>query len=386
MSIQTVEDIKDRFLDEQRNIEDYLRFLEFKISDLNSELSNIEQLIVKYGFFESNIRNYLSHSVNTILDKTEYRFKEMYVLKPKIEERQLKIHEKLKQIHYPEKLDSIDIRSELGELIFGIKERFQEEGSDHTFVRLKEKYMIQLQSQMHNMRLDYYYIDSIKDVESAVEYVFNSAEYLVLDNEYNDLMFILGKLKQIEIMIKMLNKEEQLSIVRQGFILIMTVFDATIFDLIRISLHKNFFKLIGFFGKNEKIPIDGLKEFEDFESFKECLIEDQLHKKYVKDILSILKKLNVVISEDKSNDDYSKLIELINRRNIHIHNRGIVDDKYLEKNNKDQHVFNIYGFSLGDYAKIDNQYWKETNRLCRSCVMGIYTWITEQNCLLDTAT
>jgi len=126
LSIQTAEDIKDRFLDEQRNIEDYLRFLEFKISDLNSELSNIERLLVKYGFSRSNIRNYILQPANAILDKTVLKFKEMFALKPEIEERLLKTHEKLKQISYPEKLDTIDIRSELGEAIWAIKERFQE--------------------------------------------------------------------------------------------------------------------------------------------------------------------------------------------------------------------------------------------------------------------
>ena len=42
-------------------------------------------------------------------------------------------------------------------------------------------------------------------------------------------------------------------------------------------------------------------------------------------------------------------MEMIERRNIHLHNKGFVDNKYFDS-------FNIYKFNIGDYAYIDNEY------------------------------
>lgn len=42
-------------------------------------------------------------------------------------------------------------------------------------------------------------------------------------------------------------------------------------------------------------------------------------------------------------------MEMIERRNIHLHNKGIVDEKYCG-------FFNIYHFCDGEYAFIDDKY------------------------------
>ena len=42
---------------------------------------------------------------------------------------------------------------------------------------------------------------------------------------------------------------------RQGFILLMTAFDAALFDLVRTKLQKDFFRLIPSLGKNEKVSV-----------------------------------------------------------------------------------------------------------------------------------
>ena len=77
---------------------------------------------------------------------------------------------------------------------------------------------------------------------------------------------------------------------------------------------------------------------------------------------------------------------MILRRNVHIHNRGIVDERYLDKNIKEIPQFNVYGFELDDYAKIDNKYWKEAIRLSKNCVEGITDWIENKNCIVSVAT
>jgi len=42
-------------------------------------------------------------------------------------------------------------------------------------------------------------------------------------------------------------------VLRQGFLLLMTAFDAAVFDLVRIAFRKKFFQIIGTFGKQEGI-------------------------------------------------------------------------------------------------------------------------------------
>lgn len=49
------------------------------------------------------------------------------------------------------------------------------------------------------------------------------------------------------------------------------------------------------------------------------------------------------------------LMEMIERRNIHLHNKGIVDKKYCS-------FFNIYHFHEGEYAFIDNKNESSRNR------------------------
>ena len=385
MKNDSANNIKDRFVEEQKNIEEYLRFLEYKISVLNSDLQKIEQLLEKHKILETGYRSYHLLLQDDKAKKEEIRYREIVENKAKIDTRLIEINNKLKKTSYPEKLNTVDIRTELGELILAIKERIQ--GSDRTdFKAIRQEFVERLKPNEKELRLDLYYIKSIENVESAVNYAIESASYLTLKEEFDDFLFIVGSLKHIDIMIRMSSKDEQLSIVRQGFILLMTVFDATIFDLMRIALNKNFFKLIGFFGKNDKISLDTLNNYNTFDDLKNSLIEKQLKKKYIKDVLLILEKINVNLTEDKKKDDLAKLVELILRRNVHIHNRGIVDERYLDKNIEEIPQFNVYGFKLDDYARIDNKYWREAIRLSKNCVEGITDWIENKNCIVSVAT
>ena len=63
------------------------------------------------------------------------------------------------------------------------------------------------------------------------------------------------------------------------------------------------------------------------------------------------------------------------RRNIHVHNRGIVDGKYLEKNESGKPRYNVYGLSEGTVAHIDSAYWERANRLSINCVSLIADWV-----------
>ena len=90
-------------------------------------------------------------------------------------------------------------------------------------------------------------------------------------------------------------------------------------------------------------------------------------KDYVKDLLVLLSnewKVQCVESGQK----FERLIEIVLRRNIHVHNRGIVDERYLgEKKNLDK-------LKLGDVAYINEAYWQMANEICCVCVHNVGAW------------
>ena len=63
-----------------------------------------------------------------------------------------------------------------------------------------------------------------------------------------------------------------------------------------------------------------------------------------------------------NNNEFSYIIENIERRNIHVHNSGVINKHYLKCI-----VENIYGYEDGQYANIDRDYfikcYKNLNQL-----------------------
>ena len=209
--------------------------------------------------------------------------------------------------------------------------------------------------------------------EDIVDFAIQSAIYLLKTRKFNELQFVTEKADEIEIALKMLKPETEINVLRQGFILLMTIFDATVFDLARVALQKDFFRLIGVFGKQDKVSLESFGKYADFEKFKEETIEDQLKTKYLKDVFSILESQHV---EYITANGYEAihLKEMVQRRNIHIHNRGRVDDKYLEKDNNGAPRYNIYNLAVGSIAHVDVEYWNMANALCRNCVENLANW------------
>jgi hypothetical protein len=131
-------------------------------------------------------------------------------------------------------------------------------------------------------------------------------------------------LTDMQVLLRLVSPDAEINILRQGFILLMTAFDAAVFDLVRIKLRKDFFALIGAFGKSEKVSLQEISEAGSFESLRDQVVEKQLKIRYVKDLLGLLQGLGVKCVHEANGDTFGHLIELVLRRNVHIHNRGIV--------------------------------------------------------------
>jgi hypothetical protein len=192
------------------------------------------------------------------------------------------------------------------------------------------------------------------------------------------LQHALDQFEELQLIARYATPDAETNLLRQGFILLTTAFDATIFDLMRTKLRKDFFGLIGVFGKTgkqqDKVSLEDFAEAGSFQALRDEIIEEQLKKRYIKDLLFILDHLNVECVDKVAGDRYIQLIELAQRRNIHVHNGGVVDEKYLEADDKGTPKFNIFNLKLGDAAPIDEAYWGQANRLCKNCVARVAAW------------
>jgi hypothetical protein len=68
------------------------------------------------------------------------------------------------------------------------------------------------------------------------------------------------------------------------------------------------------------------------------------------------------------------LIEMALRGNVHVHNRGVVDERYLERDQNGRPKYNLCNLSLGDVARIDKSSWEMANRQSASCVKRVADW------------
>lgn len=156
---------------------------------------------------------------------------------------------------------------------------------------------------------------------------------------------------------------------RQAFISLMATFDATVFDLVRTALNSRFFELASAFD-NESVSIADILKEADFGSFTTKFVERQLQPMYIGSLLSKVRHHWKVEVANISSDPkaYERLQEMVNRRNLHIHNRGIVNQRYLDKK------LNLDRFTLGDYAVVDEPYWNDATDKTLYCVRELADW------------
>jgi hypothetical protein len=201
------------------------------------------------------------------------------------------------------------------------------------------------------------------------------AKHIQVRRQVDAMVYAQEQFADLELLARVSRPDAEVNVLRQGFLLMMTAFDAAVFDLVRIAFRKKFFQLIGTFGKQEKVSLEGIGEAGSFETLRDQIIEEQLKKRYVKDLLGLLQAPDLSLVDEKNGDRHVQLIELVLRRNVHVHNRGEVDERYLEADPQSKKPkYNLYNFKLGDIACIDMPYLEMANRLCENCVDRLADW------------
>lgn len=208
---------------------------------------------------------------------------------------------------------------------------------------------------------------SLPEKRRIISEALQNARYTKFRDMNGSLYHMLDRFQAIKAIAKLAGRDAMVDILRQDFILLITAFDAAIFDLVRVKLRKDFFKLISSLGKNEKVTFQDVADAGSMEALRDQIIEGQLKKRYVKDLLLLLEhEWNVPCIAP--NQKFERLLELVLRRNIHVHNRGIVDERYLGEKK------NLYRLKLGEVASIDQEYWQLAGELCCVCVHNVGAW------------
>lgn len=360
--------LRNRFHEEHQYLHKYVEYLQFKTAVTRAEIGEIANILSRYGFTALEIPTIWMSDKPLTLDELETYQGQINAIREKIESANQEIIEEINLFKFPKKGISIDVRSFEGELTQYMIDALEGDISPERVESVRQDAIRDNQD-----------IAAMNDEEPAEESTFDdaiqNAIFILKSRKMYALEYVLEKSEEIDIAIRMLRPEAEINVLRQGFILLMTIFDATMFDLMRVAISKDFFRLIGTFSKQDKISLESFSKYNTFDRFRDDIIEEQLKAKYLKDVFSILDNQKVQYIDDRSGFKSIHLKEMIQRRNIHIHNRGRVDERYLERDNNGKPKYNVYDFNLGSIAHIDFQYWEMANRLCKDCIDHVANWV-----------
>lgn len=209
--------------------------------------------------------------------------------------------------------------------------------------------------------------------KAVIRHAIKQVEYERLCEKTNWLRQALIHFERMRFAARLQAPGAEVNIFRQGFLLLMTAFDAAAFDITRAALREHFFRIIASLGKKETIPLKQWSDFKSHEDFRDQCIEHQLKSFYLKELLSALRRSGVPYTTDEA--EIIHVTEMIQRRNVHVHNRGIVDERYLERDERGAPKYNIFNYRLGEIAAIDTPYWERANKLTAECVRNLAAWV-----------
>lgn len=248
----------------------------------------------------------------------------------------------LKEKTLPDIAQNVDIREPIGEVIQYCVETL-EDGDYLDVPGLKEE----LAEIDITNGVDYRLYEF---TEEQIKQIIESA-YIIKDYRFNAKLEeqdeIINSLKTT---IKLVDNSSSSNIFRQSFINVFSIFDAYVFEHLKKYFYENPNELEKFLdNKNSekvKLTLEETLVFHNISDLKIYMVEKSFAGRYLSELIG---KLNKYKPNIFMNVDYPLLMEMIERRNIHLHNKGFADSKYCNS-------FNIYKLNIGDYAYIDSEY------------------------------
>lgn len=201
----------------------------------------------------------------------------------------------------------------------------------------------------------------VEDYESILEFMRCTLHNEEIEEKESELF----EYQELQTLYGIFDEKAPINIYRQSFILLLTAFDAVVFDLAKVLFSNKFFEIAPFINYDKKFSLADIAKYENYEEFSEKTIELVVSGKYIADLLEIIYKYNKDIFNIAGVDCYSTLMEIVQRRNLHVHKKGIVDEKYFTKGNGSE-----LGLHIGDYAVIDDAYFNKALDLLEKFVEG----------------
>jgi len=191
---------------------------------------------------------------------------------------------------------------------------------------------------------------TIEDYQSVMIYM----RCKLFNDEIDEFESDLYEYQELQTLYSIFDDYAPINIYRQSFILLLTAFDAVVFDLSKKIFTSNFFEIAPFINYDKKFTLSDISKFENFEEFSSQTIETVISGKYIADLLEILYKYKNSIFVVDEKDSFAEILEIVQRRNLHVHKKGIVDEKYFSKGNGSE-----LGIQKGEYAVINDQYFNK---------------------------
>lgn len=363
-------DIVSRFCSEQETIQKFVIFLQRKLVVYKNDISRLCQVLARYGFIDNewSARN-LDQREPLSYDLFQRLRGDIAAARPDIQHTLREAPAELAELGIPALLsETYQISQFDSDLIHYFLDYLliNDESEEHREFAV-EFALEELEADHDRLSLD--------ELREIVNRIAEALPYLLAERKLSDLNEVAEVIDEMEMIARTSEQDAEINTLRQSFILLMTAFDAAVFDLVTLALEKDFFHQIGCFAEKEKLALDKLFDYSGFDELRDAVIEKQLKSKYLKDLLWILNAKDVSLVAVSTGDEFISLVELVQRRNLHIHNRGYVDARYLEKDENGTPRYNIYNLAEGTLAPIDKPYLEKANRLCQNCVKRVAVWV-----------
>jgi len=189
----------------------------------------------------------------------------------------------------------------------------------------------------------------------------------LFDNMQDALESCILELGKIRAGINAIDALSNLNLFRQSFILTVALFDALFSDALKLIILRNFMDFISANKKHVQNKVEDLFGYSTFELFQEAMTNNIINNSQIRLLIKMLYNFNKNYFVVDSNDIFSDVTEILARRNVHLHRKGIADEGYFE-----QAACATYSFSNGDYLPIDHTYYNHVYETLNAFMSNLY--------------
>ena len=193
-------------------------------------------------------------------------------------------------------------------------------------------------------------IAKLYNIDEADQHITFNSE--LFDNIQDALGSCILELSKIQAGINAIDARSKLNLFRQSFILTVALFDALFSDTLEQIISRNFMEFINANKKYVQNKIGGLFGYSTFELFRETTTSDIIDNSPIRLLIKMLYNFKKNYFVVDGNDIFSDITEILARRNIHLHRKGIADKGYFE-----QTTCGTYSVNDGDYLQINHTYY-----------------------------